>query len=267
MKHELREKSAKLKQLIYAYKSALVAFSGGADSTLLLKIVCDTLGNDNVLAITTVSQLLPASELAEAKSLAKSIGVLHLTLFTEELTDEAFTNNSLERCYYCKNLRYSKLLEFAEKQGFDTVLDGTNADDDLDFRPGTRALEELGIKTPLRTVDLTKNEIRILAKALGLKNWQKPSAACLASRIPYGDVITKDKLLIIEEAEDFLKNLGFGQLRVRHHGTTARIEVEPEEFSRVTETAKQIVAYFKSLGYTNVTLDLQGFRSGSMNEK
>ena len=267
MKHELREKSAKLKQKIYAYKSALVAFSGGTDSTLLLKIVCDALGNDNVIAITTVSELLPASELAEAKSLAKSMGVLHLTVFTEELTNEFFINNSRERCYFCKHLRYIKLLEFAKKQGFDLVLDGTNADDDLDIRPGIRALEELGIKTPLRAVGLTKKEIRILAKELGLKNWQKPSSACLASRIPYGDVITKEKLLLIEEAEDFLKTLGFGQLRVRHYGTIAKIEVEPEEFSRVTETAKQIVAYFKSLGYTDATLDLQGFRSGSMNEK
>ena len=266
MKHKIREKSAQLKQLIYNYKSVLVAFSGGTDSTYLLKIVCDALGNDNVLAVTAVSQLLPASELAEAKILAKKMGVLHLTLFTEELSNEEFINNSRERCYFCKHLRYSKLKEFAEKQGFNLVLDGTNADDALDVRPGIRALEELGIKTPLREVGLTKNEIRTLAKELGLNNWEKPSAACLASRIPYGDLITKEKLMIIEEAEDFLKNLGFGQLRVRHYGETARIEVEPADFVRVTETAKQIVASFKSLGYTNVTLDLQGFRSGSMNE-
>ncbi|ACV62947.1 ExsB family protein [Desulfofarcimen acetoxidans DSM 771] len=267
MRNNFSEKSAKLKQLIGNYGNAMVAFSGGTDSTLLLKMVADTLGVDKVLAVTTVSPLLPAAELIEAKNLAKNMGVAHLTLSTGELNNRDFIGNSRERCYLCKQIRYSKLLETAEIRGYDVILDGTNAEDELDFRPGIRALDELGVKTPLREAGLSKAEIRMLAKTFGLNNWQKPSAACLASRIPYGITITEENLLIIEKAEAFLKGLGLGQLRVRHHGNTARIEAEPDEFALITAAAKQIAAFFKSLGYIYTTLDLQGFRSGSLNEK
>ena len=242
-----------------------VAFSGGVDSTLVLKLAHDVLG-ENTIALTAVSPSLPERELQETIDLSRLMNVRQILLKTYETENSQYMQNTPMRCFHCKNEVYGKFLRFARKANIRYVLDGTNADDTGDFRPGRDAAAEHGIRSPLMEAGLTKSEVRGSAKELGLPNWDKPSAACLSSRIPYGTQVTIPLLSQIERAEDVLRKLGFQQLRVRHHQDLARIEVNPEDFREVLEHREQIVESLTAIGYAYITIDLAGFRSGSLNE-
>lgn len=267
MRSELKAKYDNLKTILAETGGLLVAYSGGVDSTLLLKAATKVLG-DRALAVTATSETYPPQEFAEAKKLATEIGARQRVIHTSELEVEQFCNNPPERCYYCKTELFGKLLEIAREEGLAAVADGSNVDDMGDYRPGMKAAKELGVISPLREAGLTKDEIREISKELGLPTWDKPSFACLASRFPYGDRITMEKLTQVAAAEQVLRGLGLGQLRVRHHGQTARIEVEPEGFETVirSDNRARIVEEFHKIGYLYVTLDLDGYRTGSMNE-
>lgn len=248
-------------------KSALIAYSGGVDSTFLLKIARDTLGSD-VLAITADSPTYPSQEIQEAKALAKKLSVRHLTIETEEFADSNFVSNPPDRCYYCKKELFSKLRKIARENHLNHILDGSNLDDEKDFRPGMRAAREFGVRSPLREAGFTKKDIRQLSKELDLATWNKPALACLASRFPYGKPLTKQDLGRVGKAEKLLRDMGIGQIRVRHHGHIARIEVPRGEINRFLSDSfrKKLVDKLKEFGYTYVTLDLEGYRTGSMNE-
>jgi len=262
------EKFKKLEEYLINLKKVLIAFSGGVDSTFLLKVCLDVLGKENVLAVTARSSTYPSRELEEAKELAKSLGANHEIIVSEELEVPGFSENPPERCYYCKKELFGKLVKIARERGFNFVLDGSNADDAGDFRPGMKAKDELGVKSPLKEAGLTKAEIRALSQKMGLPTWNKPSFACLASRFPYGERITGEKLDRVGRAEEILRGLGFSQYRVRNHADLARIEVLPEEIERFFERSlrEKVVAEFKKLGFVHVSLDLTGYRTGSMNE-
>ncbi len=244
--------------------SAAIAYSGGVDSTLLLKAAFDCLG-ENAIGLIAVSPSLPPYELEEAEGIARHIGVRVERVPTREAEDPRYLANSARRCYFCKTHVYRELLEYARTQGYAVLLDGTNADDDGDYRPGRQAAREQKVRSPLQELGFHKAEVRRLAKELGLPNWDKPAAACLASRIPYGRVITPQTLEQIGRAELALRRLGFRQLRVRHHGEVARLELEARDFPAAMEKREAIVAALQEAGYTFVTLDLAGFRSGSLN--
>ncbi|MGR3309226.1 MAG: ATP-dependent sacrificial sulfur transferase LarE [Candidatus Brocadiales bacterium] len=256
-----------LKDIIKSLESVVVAFSGGVDSSLITKVCYDALG-DKAMAVTANSETYPGFELEEAKKLAKEIGIRHLVIETSELDIEGFADNPPNRCYFCKSELFEKLKEIANQNGFKHVADGANLDDTGDFRPGLEAAKELGIRSPLKEAGLTKDDVRQLSRLLGLPTWDKPSYACMSSRFPYGEKITKDKLTMVSRAEDLLRTMGFKQFRVRHHNTIARIEVLPENIRTMTDplVRAEIVKEFKEIGFTYVTIDLEGFRSGSMNE-
>ncbi|MBR1810908.1 MAG: ATP-dependent sacrificial sulfur transferase LarE [Clostridia bacterium] len=259
------QKLQKLKTNLGALGSVAVAFSGGVDSTFLLKVAHDVLG-DRVLAVTATSETFPAREAREAAAFCEAQGIRHLCFESGELNIPGYRENPVDRCYHCKHSLFKDMLRIAEANNLAAVAEGSNTDDNGDYRPGLRAVSELGIKSPLRQVGLAKSEIRALSKEMGLPTWRKQSYACLASRFVYGEPITEEKLRMVDMAEEFLLNKGFCQLRVRIHGNLARIEVLPEEMERVFACREEITDALKSYGFQYVSLDLQGYRTGSMNE-
>ncbi len=264
----MTERYTELQRVLRGLGRVVIGFSGGVDSTFLLRAALDTLGKANVLAVIGTSDSFPQREQAEALALAETLGAPFRVIHSEEMQDSRYVENPKERCYYCKTDLFARLVAIAQAEGFCAVLDGNNADDAGDYRPGQRAARELGVLSPLMDVGLGKPEIRALSKAMGLPTWSKPSYACLASRIPYGTPITREALTAIDRAEELLRELGFTQVRVRHHGELARIEVLPDELPRLVEPAlrAELTTALRALGYQYITVDLQGYRTGSMNE-
>lgn len=264
---EIRAKYENLQTILGQFQSVLVAYSGGVDSTLLLKVAAQVLG-ENVIAVTALSPTTPGHEKRDAMVLARSMNVRHLEVDSHEMDISAFVENPADKCYICKKSRFEELMALAAKNNILWVVDGSNIDDDADYRPGNRAVKELGVRSPLKEAGLTKEEIRLLSKELGLPTWDKPAYACLASRIPYGQTITPEKLSQVDQGEAFIRELGFcRQVRIRHEGDTARIEVEDEVLDRFVALSirQRVVTRLKELGFKYVALDLDGYQTGSLN--
>jgi pyridinium-3,5-biscarboxylic acid mononucleotide sulfurtransferase len=264
---EIYDKLNSLKKHIETLGSMVVAYSGGVDSTFLLKVAHDVL-HEQVIAVTATSSTYPERECREAVDFAKKAGIPQMFVHSEELDIEGFSDNSVNRCYLCKTELFSKIKAIADQKGMKYVAEGSNLDDLGDYRPGMRAIKELGIVSPLKEAGLTKDDIRRLSKDMGLPTWDKPAFACLSSRIPYGHRITREKLQMVDKAEQYLMDLGFRQVRVRHHGDIARIEISPSDRSRFMDAHLMDKVYekFKELGFAYTALDLKGYRTGSMNE-
>jgi uncharacterized protein len=263
----LADKNERLRALLKDMKRVLVAFSGGVDSTFLLKVAHDVLGGD-LLAVIATSETYPETEIKEAVFLAESLNVPYRVIQSCEMENPDFVSNPPDRCYHCKMELFSRLRAIADEEDIPYVLDGANFEDTGDYRPGSKAAEELKVRSPLKEAGFVKDEIRELSRRLGLPTWDKPAMACLSSRFPYYTTINSQALKQIAQAEEFLRSLGFSQLRVRHHESIARIEVPPEDIPGLMDakTREAIVGKLKELGYTFVTLDLAGYRTGSLNE-
>jgi pyridinium-3,5-biscarboxylic acid mononucleotide sulfurtransferase len=263
---QIDEKWDRLRSLLREMELAVLAYSGGVDSSVLLRAASEVLGQ-NLIAVTAISETYPPAELEPAKRFAASLGVRHRILATEELIREEFSRNAPDRCYHCKQELFDKLRQIADAEGIRYILDGSNSDDLRDYRPGRKAAAEFSVRSPLAEAGLTKQEVRDLARHMNMPMWDKPSLACLSSRIPYGTPITRELLKNIQTAEDVIRSLGIRQVRVRHHGDTARIEVEQEDLVLLVagDVRQQIVDAFRELGYTYICLDLEGYRTGSMN--
>ncbi len=264
---KLLNKYEELKEYLGSFGKVAVAFSSGVDSTFLLYAAKEALG-DNVLALTASSCSFPVRELKETKAFCEEHGIRQIIVESEELSIEGFSHNPKNRCYLCKRELFQKFRDVAEREGIKEIVEGSNLDDNGDYRPGLMAVAELGIQSPLRTIGFTKNEIRMMSKHLGLPTWEKQSFACLSSRFPYGEEITEKKLGMVDKAEQYLLDMGFHQLRVRIHGNVARIELDPSEFGKFMEEDVRTKVYdmFKKTGFAYVALDIKGYRTGSMNE-
>ncbi|CAA9419802.1 ATP-utilizing enzyme of the PP-loop superfamily [uncultured Rubrobacteraceae bacterium] len=261
----LEKRLAELEQIVAPRGSALVAFSGGVDSSLALAVAARALPEGRVLAVTSNNETYLPSELDLAHELADSLGVEHLVVNTRELDDPNYASNPTNRCYFCKSTLYSDLVRIAGTQGYACVVDGANKDDEGDYRPGRKAAKELGVVSPLSLAGVGKAEVRELAKYLGLPTWDKPALACLSSRFPYGQEITPEKLAQVARAEEFMRSRGYGQVRVRHHGEIARLEVSEQEMERAFAEREEISAELRAAGFLYVTLDLAGYTPGSLN--
>src|SRR3989454_1945587 len=258
----LQTKLNVLRERIRRTESAVIAFSGGVDSTFVLKVAHEVLGN-RVIGVTALSESLPSGELEAAQKLAEQIGVRHVVLRTFETQDQNYLANAANRCYFCKTEMYSRIKAFAQEEEIKSILDGLNQDDLSERRPGRAAAMEHGVISPLVDAGLKKTEVRELSREMGLPTWDKPALACLSSRIPHGTPITLQALNQVDRAESYLRKLGVGQVRVRHHGDTARIEVEPPDFRLVRTREREIAAHLQSLGFAEVVLDPEGYRTGS----
>lgn len=265
MEELIQSKLQNLKNELKKMKKAAISFSSGVDSTFLLKTAHDVLG-DNAIAITARSCLFPRRELEESSEFCRANGIKQLFIDIEALEIPGFDKNPKDRCYICKRFLFQQIIKIAEQNGIENVCEGSNTDDTKDYRPGLKAVAELEVKSPLRDAEFSKAEIRKLSKEMNLATWNKPSFACLASRFAYGEKIDKESLKMIEEAEQFLLNSGFSQMRVRLHGKIARIEILPDDFSLMLKESETINRKLKDLGFAYVTMDLQGYRTGSMNE-
>jgi len=260
------QKIKELERILKKMGSVLVAFSGGVDSTFLLKVASEGLPGNKILAVTANSPTYPPEELGFAKKIAKDFGVRHKVIKTNEFRDKRFVSNPVNRCYFCKKELFTRLKNIAAKSRLNFVLDASNVSDKLDFRPGNIAKKELKVRSPLVEAGLTKEDIRKLSRKLGLATWDRPSLACLASRIPYGTKISPGLLRRINEAEKYLRNIGFKEMRVRHYNGLCRIEVSKGEVPQLLTKGNQVVDKLKKLGYNYVTVDLEGYRTGSLNE-
>lgn len=265
---ELHRKLEKLQSYFKELEAAAIAFSSGVDSTFMLAVASEVLPKDKVLALTAASASFPQRELNAARQFCSDRGIKHIIFSSEELDIEGFKHNPKNRCYLCKRELFTKIKELAAQNNIKYVCEGSNVDDLGDYRPGLQAIKELGIKSPLREAELTKTDIRSLSKELDLPTWNKPSFACLASRFVYGEPISEEKLQMVDKAEQLLIDLGFSQVRVRIHGKIARIEILPQEFAKImaADVREKIYAEFANYGFSYTTLDLKGYRTGSMNE-
>ncbi len=264
----MAEAGARLDEVLRGLESVAVAFSGGVDSSLLLARSVKVLGRDRVLAVTATSPTYPQAELASARRLAEDLGSRHAVIESNELEIAGFSENPPDRCYHCKTELFTKLKEVAARENLKHVAEGSTVDDGKDYRPGSKAACELAVRSPLNEAGLTKEDVRALSKEMGLPTWDKPAKACLASRFPYGETIDEEKLAVVEKAEAALDAIGFSQLRVRHHGTIGRIELASADIARFADPAlrEKVVAAVKAAGFKYVALDLEGYRTGSMNE-
>ncbi len=258
-------KLEQLKSNLRNMESVAIAYSGGVDSTFLVNVAYKLLGQ-KAMAVTATSSTYPQRELNQAINFTKQLGIKHLIINSEETEIDDFSKNPSNRCYYCKKELFSKIKQIANEEHINYVLDGSNIDDKTDYRPGIKALKELSVVSPLKDVGLTKKEIKELSRAMNLDTWDKPAFACLASRFPYGTEITKSRLKMVEKAEDYIREMGVKQFRVRFHNEVARIEVLKDDFSRIIEHSEEITKTFKKLGFNYITLDIEGYRTGSLNE-
>ena len=265
MESSLEKRLEELEAVVAPHGSALVAFSGGVDSSLALAVTVRALAKGRVLAVTSNNETYLPSELEGAKGLARFLGVEHLVVNTRELEDPNYAKNPSNRCYFCKSTLYLDLAKVAEEKGYACVVDGANKDDEGDYRPGRKAAKELGVISPLSVAEMGKAEVREVARYLGLPTWDKPALACLSSRFPYGQEITAEKLAQVARAEEFMRRQGYKQVRVRHHGEIARLEVGPDELERAFRDREKISAELRAAGFLYVTLDLAGYQPGSLN--